>query len=70
MKKDDVVKHFGTQAAAAEALGITKQALTSWGPYLPEGVAYKCQVITGGRLIVNPKIYTRIKKNRMAVKPA
>lgn len=66
MKKSDVVKHFGTEAAAAAALEVTKQAVNGWGDIIPEGMAYKAQVITGGALKVDAVIYRRIKKTRMA----
>jgi hypothetical protein len=66
MKKADVVKHFGNESAAAGALDVTKQAVNGWGEIVPEGIAYKAQVITGGALKVDPAIYRKIKKNRMA----
>jgi len=66
MKKSDVIAHFGgTESAAAAALDVTKQAVNSWGEYVPEGIAYKIQVLTKGKLIVDPKIYERIKAKRM-----
>lgn len=66
MKKADVVKLYGSEAAAAAALEVTKQAVNGWGDVIPEGMAYKVQVISGGRLKVDPAVYRRLKKTRMA----
>lgn len=57
MKKSDLIEHFGTQNAVAEALGITKSAVSQWEERIPEGMAYKAQVITGGKLRVDPSQY-------------
>lgn len=35
IKTADAVKFFGTQADMARALGITRQAITIWGEYVP-----------------------------------
>ena len=66
MKKQDVIKHFETEVAAAAALGVTKQAVNGWGDIIPEGMAYKCQVITGGKLVVDAAVYRKQKKARLA----
>ena len=67
MKKSDVVKFFGgTEPAAAAALGVTKQAVHSWGDIVPEGIAYKVQVLTNDQLRVDPKVYQKIKQKRLA----
>lgn len=50
MKKEDVLKHFGTVKATAEALGISHVAVVKWGEYIPEGRAYQLQILTGGKL--------------------
>ena len=57
MKTSKVVKHFGSKTAAAEALGITKSAVSQWKEYVPEGTAYRIQVLTGGKLQVEPQAY-------------
>lgn len=66
MKKSDVIKHFGTASAAAEALEVTKQAVNGWGPVVPRGIAFETQVITGGALVVDRQIYRKIKAKRLA----
>jgi hypothetical protein len=57
MKKSEVKKHFGSLAEAARALQISRAAVHQWPERVPEGTAYKLQVITGGRLRVHPSMY-------------
>lgn len=65
MKKADVIRHFGgTQNATAEALGVTQAAVSAWPDLVPERIAWKVQVITAGRLTVNPEDYARAKRRR------
>lgn len=60
MKKSDVIAHFGgTQVQVADALGITKSAVSQWSEVIPEGIAYKIQVITAGLLRVDPSLYEK-----------
>jgi DNA-binding transcriptional regulator YdaS (Cro superfamily) len=56
--------HFGNRRKLAEALGITSQAISQWvkRKQMPEGVAYKLEVITGGALKVNPVDYIPVKQ--------
>jgi hypothetical protein len=70
MRKADVIKHFGTPSAAAEALDISVAAVSSWGEIVPEGSAYKLQVITGGVLKVNPKLYIDRPKRGQTIEHA
>lgn len=64
MKKTDVIEHYGSAVAAADALGVTKQAVNGWGEIIPEGMAYKAQVLTKGKLKVDPKIYDELKQQK------
>jgi len=56
-------QHFGNRRKLAEALGITSQAVSQWAKrgQIPEGVAYKLQVITNGALVVNPVDYIPVE---------
>lgn len=54
MRKTDVVKHFGSQKAVAEALGLTEAAISAWDDDIPKGRAYELQVLTGGKLKAQP----------------
>jgi hypothetical protein len=57
MLKTDVLRHFGSITIIAQALKISKSAISQWGEIVPEGTAYKLQVITGGQLQVKPALY-------------
>ncbi len=60
MNKTDVIRHFGgSQVKVAEALGISKSAVSQWDDVIPEGVAYKLQVMTAGVLRVDPAMYAK-----------
>jgi len=62
MKTKDAIKHFGSPKNLAKALGISKQAVSQWGTYLPEGKAFKLQVMTGGALVAAyPRSHKRPK---------
>jgi DNA-binding transcriptional regulator YdaS (Cro superfamily) len=67
MNKQDVIRHFGgSQVKVAEALGITKSAVSQWDEVIPEGVAYKVQVMTAGMLRVDPSVYASKADTRPA----
>lgn len=57
MHRDDAIKFFGSPAAVARALGITRAAVSKWPEVIPEGSAYKLEVVTGGKLRVKPELY-------------
>jgi transcriptional repressor of cell division inhibition gene dicB len=67
MKKSDVIDHFGgSQIKVAKALGITKSAVSQWKEVIPEGAAYKLQVMTAGVLRVDPALYPESDKSPAA----
>ena len=57
MRKETAVQHFGSDAEVARALKISRQAVSKWPEIVPEGAAYKLQVLTGGRLQVDQSCY-------------
>jgi hypothetical protein len=59
MKKAAAIAHFKTATALARALRITKGAVSQWDKIVPEGSAYKLQVITGGKLRVDERLYSK-----------
>jgi hypothetical protein len=63
MRKQDVLDHFGGVTATAETFKVTKQAVSRWRDVVPKGIAYEAQVITAGRLVVDPSMYQR-RSNR------
>ncbi len=62
MYTDDAVQHFGGRRQLAEALGISRQAVEQWGKVVAQGVAWRLQVMTGGKLVVDETKYKRRKK--------
>ena len=64
MKIAQAEAHFGNRRKLAEALGITSQAVSQWAKrgQIPEGMACKLEVITGGALKVNPADYVPIEE--------
>jgi len=64
MKVQQAEQHLGNRRKLAEALGITSQAVSQWAKrgQIPEGVAYKLQVITNGALMVNPVDYIPVEQ--------
>ena len=61
MRKADVLSHFKKQTRIARVLGLTKSAVSQWGEVIPEGMAYKLEVITRGKLRVDPSLYEQGK---------
>jgi predicted transcriptional regulator len=64
MLKTTVKRHFGSLEAVAQALGITKSAVSQWPDRVPEGAAYKLQFITGGKLRVEQAMY-RVRRSKI-----
>ena len=69
MLKSDVYRHFESLKrtlplldSIAEVLGVTKQAVSMWPDVVPQGMAYKLQVLTGGQLQVDPSLYKPQKR--------
>jgi len=57
MKKQDAISYFGSQAALARTLGISKQAVSSWGDLVPPTNAMALEEITHGALKYCPESY-------------
>lgn len=50
MKKTDVIKHFGSLQAVADAMGITIGAVWQWGEELPAARQAHIEILTSGAL--------------------
>ena len=61
MKFDQVIKHFGSQVAAAAALGVTQPSLSNWKSRgrIPHLQQLRIEHITGGKLKAAPDILRR-----------
>lgn len=57
MLKSQVIEHFGTGVAVAEALGIGKQAVSAWGDRVPPLRAAQIAQITKNKLRFDLKDY-------------
>lgn len=55
MLKSQVIDHFGTVGATAQALGIKSSAVSQWPEVIPKLRAYEIERITGGKLKVYPE---------------
>lgn len=64
MKKDDVLKHFGSRVLTAKALCVTRQYVSQWKDIIPMGIAYKAESVTGGALKVDPALYVTKRGRR------
>lgn len=40
LKKEDVIKRFGSNAAAASAIGVTRMAVGLWDVFVPQNSAW------------------------------
>ena len=59
MLTKDVIKHYGSRAKLAEAIGYSRQAIYRWGRYVPEAAAYRIAAASAGRFSVNPSLYRK-----------
>jgi biotin operon repressor len=50
MTKQQAIDHFGSGAALARALGITRGSVTNWGEKIPLVRQCQIEVVTGGKL--------------------
>jgi hypothetical protein len=57
----------GSRRRLAEALGVSVGAISQWGDSLPEGQAYKLQVITHNQIKVNPTFYKKPRASNDAL---
>jgi DNA-binding transcriptional regulator YdaS (Cro superfamily) len=64
MLKSAVISHFGSAAAVARALGLTRGAVWQWPEIVPRSSAYHIEVVTGGQLRVDPSVYATNPQRR------
>ncbi|WP_028863875.1 Cro/CI family transcriptional regulator [Psychromonas aquimarina] len=63
MKKNDVISHFGTVTKAAEALGLTKSAISQWPDEIPKLRAFEIERLTDGKLNAEFSHYQQVPSN-------
>jgi hypothetical protein len=55
MNKADVIAHYGSQVAVAQALGIKQPSVANWSDPLPELRQLQIEALTGGALKAGPE---------------
>lgn len=55
MTTEEVVAHYGSKAAVAKALSISKASVSGWGDEPPHGRQCELQILTKGKLKAAPK---------------
>lgn len=66
MKFEDLIDHFGSQVAAADALGVTQPTLSNWKKRgrIPHLQQLRIQHVTKGKLKAHPAILSTRKVSR------
>lgn len=61
MKFDQVIKHYGSQVAAAHAIGVTQPTLSNWKARgrIPQLQQLRIEHLTEGKLKAAPEILRR-----------
>lgn len=54
--KKDAIRHFGSIAKLAAAIGYTPQAIYKWGRIVPLRAQYIVQVASGGALKAEERV--------------
>lgn len=65
MKFDSLIDHFGSQVAAADALGVTQPTLSNWKArgQIPHIQQLRIELVTGGKLKAKPLMPKRGEAN-------
>ena len=66
MTTDEAIKHFGSQQALADALGIKQPSVAGWGGYPPPYRQLQIQIMTAGKLIAEADCLTRVHQIKAA----
>lgn len=62
MTLEDAREHFGTYSAIADALGISKGAVTQWNGEIPESRQLELHRLTKGALKADAKILAKYRE--------
>lgn len=64
MKFDQLIKHFGTQLAAANAIGVSQPTLSNWKTRgkIPALQQIRIEHATKGKLKADPKILPKVSR--------
>ncbi|HEX2652109.1 MAG TPA: Cro/CI family transcriptional regulator [Xanthobacteraceae bacterium] len=64
MLTKDVVRHFGSKANIARAIGVTPGAVTNWGDIVPETSVWRIERASRGKLKGDPEFYRKLDQRR------
>lgn len=56
------IDHYGDQAGIARALGISPAAISKWGEVVPLESATAIEILTQGKLRVDPMRYPKLAR--------
>lgn len=64
MKLEHVIKYFGTQVAAADAIGVSQPTLSNWKTRgrIPHIQQLKLQHVSGGKLKADPLMVRKVSR--------
>ncbi len=60
MTTEEAVKHFTSQQALADALGIKQPSVAGWGEYPPPYRQLQIQILTAGKLVAEADCLMRV----------
>lgn len=68
MKIEDVISHFGSQVAVAQALGVNQPAVSMWKTRgkIPHLQQLRIQHVTKGKLKAHPEILQNNNKRKVS----
>ena len=69
MKTKDAIAYFGSGAALATAVGISRAAVSQWGDLVPLATAARLEKITEGKLALDIERYP-LRSELMEVRAA
>lgn len=61
MKTQNVISHFGSKLKLAQALNVSKSAISQWGDDVPALRAFQIERLTHGALQVNAVVIDNTK---------
>jgi transcriptional repressor of cell division inhibition gene dicB len=60
VQTQDAIKHYGSQQALADALGIKQPSIAGWGEYPPDKRQLQLERLTKGKLKAEPECQARV----------
>jgi hypothetical protein len=67
MRKSAAIAHYGSPAAIAKVLGISRTAVHNWGERVPLASARALEILTGAALFVDESMYEELARAEQVV---